>query len=193
MSIAYICEGFRTPIGRYGGALAQVRTDDLAAVPLTALREKFGRGDWESVDEVVLGCTNQAGEDNRNVARMASLLAGLPHTVAAMTVNRLCGSGMEAVAVAARAIAAGEISLAVAGGVESMSRAPMVIPMAHSAFSRNAEMYDTTIGWRFVNPQLAKKYGSASLPDTADNLAPAPHIRRCSQDTLSLRPQNRAG
>jgi len=135
MSVAYICEGFRTPIGRYGGALAQIRTDDLAAAPLAALREKFVRSDWESLDEIVLGCTNQAGEDNRNVARMASLLAGIPHTVPAMTVNRLCGSGMEAVAVAARAIAADEISLAIAGGVESMSRAPMVIPKAYSAFS----------------------------------------------------------
>src|SRR4029077_14675656 len=128
MSTAYICEGIRTPIGRYGGALAQVRTDDLAAVPIAALRQKFDRSDWESLDEIVLGCTNQAGEDNRNVARMASLLAGIPHTVPAMTVNRLCGSGMEAVAVAARAIVADEISLVIAGGVESMSRAPMVIP-----------------------------------------------------------------
>src|SRR6202047_3716492 len=162
MSTAYICEGVRTPIGRYGGALAQVRTDDLAAVPVTALRQKFDRSDWEALDEVVLGCTNQAGEDNRNVARMASLLAGIPHTVPAMTVNRLCGSGMEAVAVAARAIAAGEISLAIAGGVESMSRAPMVIPKASSAFSRTAEIYDTTIGWRLVNPEIAKRYGTAA-------------------------------
>jgi 3-oxoadipyl-CoA thiolase len=192
MSIAYICEGFRTPIGRYGGALAQVRTDDLAAVPLTALRDKFQRSDWESLDEIVLGCTNQAGEDNRNVARMASLLAGIPHAVPAMTVNRLCGSGMEAIALAARAIAADEISLAIAGGVESMSRAPMVIPKAHSAFSRNAEMYDTTIGWRFVNPQLAKKYGTASMPETAENVAAAHHIDRCSQDKFALRSQQRA-
>ncbi len=176
MSVAYICEGFRTPIGRYGGALAQIRTDDLAAVPLAALREKFVRSDWESLDEIVLGCTNQAGEDNRNVARMASLLAGIPHTVPAMTVNRLCGSGMEAIAVAARAIAADEISLAIAGGVESMSRAPMVIPKAYSAFSRTAEIYDTTIGWRFVNPELAKKYGTASMPETAENVAAAYRI-----------------
>lgn len=192
MAIAYICEGFRTPIGRYGGSLALVRTDDLAAVPLAALREKFGPSDWELLDEVVLGCTNQAGEDNRNVARMALLLAGIPHTVAAMTVNRLCGSGMEAVAVAARAIAAGEISLAIAGGVESMSRAPIVIPKAQSAFSRNAEIYDTTIGWRFINPQLAKKYGSASMPETAENVAAAHHIDRCSQDKFALRSQQRA-
>ena len=192
MSIAYICDGFRTPIGRYAGALAQVRTDDLAAVPLAALREKFPRPDWESLDEVVLGCTNQAGEDNRNVARMASLLAGIPHTVPAMTVNRLCGSGMEAIAVAARAIAAGEISLAIAGGVESMSRAPMVIPKAHSAFSRNAEIYDTTIGWRFPNPRLASKYGAASMPETAENVAAAHHIDRCSQDKFALRSQQRA-
>ena len=164
MSTAYICEGIRTPIGRYGGALAQVRTDDLAAVPIAALRQKFDRSDWESLDELVLGCTNQAGEDNRNVARMASLLAGIPHTVPAMTVNRLCGSGMEAVAVAARAIVADEISLVIAGGVESMSRAPMVIPKASAAFSRTAEIYDTTIGWRFVNPEMAKRYGTASMP-----------------------------
>lgn len=192
MAIAYICEGSRTPIGRYGGSLAQVRTDDLAAVPLAALREKFGRSDWESVDEVVLGCTNQAGEDNRNVARMASLLAGIPQTVPAVTVNRLCGSGMEAVAVAARAIAAEEISLAIAGGVESMSRAPMVIPKASSAFSRTAEIYDTTIGWRFVNPEMAKKYGTASMPETAENVAAAYHIDRCSQDQFALRSQQRA-
>jgi len=192
MSVAYICEGFRTPIGRHGGALAQIRTDDLAAAPLAALREKFVRSDWESLDEIVLGCTNQAGEDNRNVARMASLLAGIPHTVPAMTVNRLCGSGMEAVAVAARAIAADEISLAIAGGVESMSRAPMVIPKAYSAFSRTAEIYDTTIGWRFVNPELAKKYGTASMPETAENVAAAYRIDRCSQDNFALRSQQRA-
>jgi acetyl-CoA acyltransferase len=192
MSTAYICEGVRTPIGRYGGALAQVRTDDLAAVPVTALRQKFDRSDWETLDEVVLGCTNQAGEDNRNVARMASLLAGIPHTVPAMTVNRLCGSGMEAVAVAARAIAADEISLAIAGGVESMSRAPMVVPKASSAFSRTAEIYDTTIGWRFVNPEMAKRYGTASMPETAENVAAAYHVDRYSQDKFALRSQQRA-
>lgn len=172
--------------------MGQIRTDDLAAVPLTALRTKFEGSDWESLDEVVLGCTNQAGEDNRNVARMASLLAGIPHGVPAMTVNRLCGSGMEAVAVAARAISADEISLAIAGGVESMSRAPMVIPKAYSAFSRNAEIYDSTIGWRFVNPELAKKYGTASMPETAENVAAAYRIDRCSQDEFALRSQQRA-
>jgi acetyl-CoA acyltransferase len=192
MSTAYICEGVRTPIGRYGGALAQVRTDDLAAVPVTALRQKFDRSDWESLDEVVFGCTNQAGEDNRNVARMACLLAGIPHTVPAMTVNRLCGSGMEAVAVAARAIAADEISLAITGGVESMSRAPMVIPKASAAFSRTAEIYDTTIGWRFVNPEMAKRYGTASMPETAENVAAAYHVDRYSQDKFALRSQQRA-
>ena len=192
MSVAYICEGIRTPIGRYGGALAQVRTDDLAAVPLRALRENFDRSDWESLDEVVLGCTNQAGEDNRNVARMASLLAGIPHAVSAMTVNRLCGSGMEAIAVAARAIAADEISVAIAGGVESMSRAPMVMPKAYSAFSRDAEIYDTTIGWRFVNPEIANKYGTASMPETAENVAAAYGIDRCAQDKFALRSQRRA-
>src|ERR1700734_144438 len=157
MSAAFVCEGIRTPIGRYGGALAQVRTDDLAAVTLSALRQKFSKSDWESIDEVILGCVNQSGEDNRNVARMASLLAGIPHSVPAATVNRLCGSGMEAISVAARAIAAGEISLAIGGGVESMSRSPFVMPKAVAAFSRGAEIYDTTLGWRFVNPLMEKK------------------------------------
>lgn len=192
MPIAYICEGIRTPIGRYAGALSQVRTDDLAAVPLKTLRDRFGKSDWERIDEVVFGCANQAGEDNRNVARMSALLAGIPHTVPAMTVNRLCGSGMEAVAVAARAIAANELSLAIAGGVESMSRAPMVMPKAYSAFSRTAEVYDTTIGWRFVNPELARQYGAASMPETAENVAVAYQIDRCSQDKFALRSQQRA-
>jgi len=192
MAIAYICEGVRTPIGRYGGGLAQVRTDDLAAVPLAGLRQKFERSDWESLDEVVLGCANQAGEDNRNVARMALLVAGIPHSVPAVTVNRLCGSGMEAVAVAARAVTADETSLAIAGGVESMSRAPMVIPKASSAFSRIAEIYDTTIGWRFVNPEMARRYGTASMPETAENVASAYGIDRCSQDKFALRSQQRA-
>jgi len=192
MPIAYICEGIRTPIGRYAGALSQVRTDDLAAVPLKALRERFGKSDWERIDEVAFGCANQAGEDNRNVARMAALLAGVPHSVPAVTVNRLCGSGMEAVAVAARAIAADEISLAIAGGVESMSRAPMVMPKASSAFSRTAEIHDTTIGWRFVNPELARQYGTASMPETAENVAVAYHIDRCSQDKFALRSQQKA-
>jgi len=192
MANAYICEGIRTPIGRYAGALAQVRTDDLAALPLAALRRKFANGDWESLDEVIFGCTNQAGEDNRNVARMASLLAGIPHTVPAATVNRLCASGMEAVAVAARAIVAGEISLAIAGGVESMSRAPLVTPKATSAFSRQAEIYDTTLGWRFVNPLMQKKYGTASMAETAENVASVYKIDRASQDQYALRSQQRA-
>jgi len=192
MPVAYICEGIRTPIGRYGGALAQVRTDNLAAVPLRALRQRFDRSDWAEVDEVVFGCTNQAGEDNRNVARMAALLADVPYSVPAMTVNRLCGSGMEAIGVAARAIAADEIRLAIAGGVESMSRAPLVMPKAYSAFSRSAEVYDTTIGWRFVNPEMAKKYDTASMPETAENVAAAYQIDRCAQDKLAFRSQERA-
>ncbi len=192
MPTAYICEGVRTPIGRYGGALASVRTDDLAAHPLTVLRAKFGKGDWEAIDEVILGCANQAGEDNRNVARMAALLAGIPLSVPAVTVNRLCASGMEAVAVAARAIVAGEISLAIAGGVESMTRSPLVMPKASSAFSRNAEIYDTTLGWRFVNPLMRKKYGSASMAETAENVAAAYKVDRASQDCFALRSQMRA-
>jgi 3-oxoadipyl-CoA thiolase len=192
MSNAFICDGIRTPIGRYGGALSQVRTDDLAAIPLKTLREKFERSDWESVDEVIFGCANQAGEDNRNVARMASLLAGIPCSVPGATVNRLCGSGMEAVSVAARAIAAGEISLAIAGGVESMSRAPLVIPKAASAFSRTAEIYDTTLGWRFVNPLLVKMFGTASMPETAENVAEKYRVDRASQDCFALRSQQKA-
>jgi len=192
MSTAFICEGIRTPIGRYGGALSQVRTDDLAAIPLRTLREQFGKSDWESVDEVLFGCANQSGEDNRNVARMASLLAGIPHTVPGATVNRLCGSGMEAVSMAARAIVAGEISLAIAGGVESMSRAPFVIPKAESAFSRAPEIYDTTIGWRFVNPLMVKMYGTASMPETAENVAEKYKIDRAAQDCFALRSQQKA-
>jgi len=192
MSNAFICDGIRTPIGRYGGALSQVRTDDLAAIPLKTLREKFERSDWESVDEVIFGCANQAGEDNRNVARMASLLAGIPCSVPGATVNRLCGSGMEAVSVAARAIAAGEISLAITGGVESMSRAPLVIPKAASAFSRTAEIYDTTLGWRFVNPLMVKMYGTASMPETAENVAEKYRVDRASQDCFALRSQQKA-
>jgi len=192
MPNAFICEGIRTPIGRFGGALAHVRTDDLAATPLMALREQFGKSDWESVDEVIFGCANQSGEDNRNVARMGSLLAGVPCSVPGATVNRLCGSGMEAVSVAARGIIAGEISLAIAGGVESMSRAPFVIPKAASAFSRTAEMYDTTIGWRFVNPRMAKMYGTASMPETAENVAEKYKIDRAAQDCFALRSQLKA-
>ena len=192
MGTAFICEGVRTPIGRYGGALSAVRTDDLAAHPLVALRHRFEQSDWETVDEVLLGCVNQAGEDNRNVARMASLLAGIPHQVPAATVNRLCASGMEAVAVVARAITIGEISLAVAGGVESMSRAPLVMPKATSAFSRNAEIYDSTMGWRFVNPLMEKTYGIASMPETAENVAEVYGIDRASQDRFAFRSQKRA-
>ncbi|MGD0908424.1 MAG: 3-oxoadipyl-CoA thiolase [Candidatus Acidiferrales bacterium] len=192
MPTAFICEGIRTPIGRYGGVLSGVRTDDLAAIPLKTLREKFEKSDWGSVDEVIFGCANQAGEDNRNVARMASLLAGLPFTVPGVTVNRLCGSGMEAVSVAARGIAAGEISLAIAGGVESMSRSPFVMPKATSAFSRTAEIYDTTIGWRFPNPQMIKMYGNTSLPETGENVAEKYNVDRKSQDCFALRSQQKA-
>src|SRR5439155_23125170 len=158
MTTAYICQGVRSPIGRYGGALAMVRTDDLAAHPLIALRNQFPNSDWESIDEVVFGNANQAGEDNRNVARMALLLAGIPHSVPGVTVNRLCASGLEAVAVVSRSIAAGEISLPIAGGAESMSRAPMVMPKATAAFSRTAEMYDAALGWRFINPVMQENY-----------------------------------
>jgi acetyl-CoA acyltransferase len=192
MPAAFICEGVRTPIGRYGGGLAQVRTDDLAAIPLKALRDQFQNSDWESLDEVIFGCANQAGEDNRNVARMALLLGGMSVSIPAMTVNRLCGSGMEAVTVAARAIAAGEISLAIAGGVESMSRAPFVMPKAATPFSRTAEIYDTTIGWRFPNPQMLKLYGNASMPETAENVAEKYKVDRAAQDCFALRSQMKA-
>ncbi len=191
MAVPYVCEGLRTPIGRYGGALAPVRTDDLAAVPLSALLKQFPDSDWASIDEVVLGCVNQAGEDNRNVARMASLIAGIPHTVPGVSVNRLCASGMEAVAVAARAIVADEIGLAIAGGVESMSRSPFVMPKSSSAFSRNAEIYDTTLGWRFINPIIQKTYGTDSMGETAENVAEAYKIDRSSQDRFALRSQER--
>lgn len=192
MASAFICEGIRTPIGRYGGALSQVRTDDLAAIPLKALRERFPKADWESLDEVIFGCTNQAGEDNRNVARMALLLSGIPFTVPGMTVNRLCGSGMEAVVVAARAISAGEIALAISGGVESMSRCPFVMPKAGTAFSRNTEIYDSTIGWRFPNPRMVELYGNASMPETAENVAEKYKIDRSAQDCFALRSQQKA-
>src|SRR5580692_5086359 len=192
MATVYICDGVRTPIGRYGGSLAAVRADDLAAHPLSVLRSKFASSDWESIDEVVLGCVNQAGEDNRNVARMAALLAGIPYSVPATTVNRLCASGMEAVSVAARAIAAGEISLAVAGGVESMSRAPLVMPKAATAFSRTTEIYDTTIGWRFPNPRMIELYGNASMPETAENVAEKYKVDRAAQDCFALRSQQKA-
>jgi acetyl-CoA acyltransferase len=193
MSEAYICDYIRTPIGRFGGALAGVRADDLAAIPLKALTERNPKVDWEAVDEVILGCANQAGEDNRNVARMALLLAGLPESVPGTTMNRLCGSGMDAIMAAARAIRAGEIELAIAGGVESMSRAPFVLPKAESAFSRHGEIHDTTIGWRFVNPLMKAQYGIDSMTDTAENVATDFSIARADQDAFALRSQARAG
>jgi 3-oxoadipyl-CoA thiolase len=192
MTNVYVCEAVRTPIGRYGGALSMVRTDDLAAHPLNALHNKFPTADWETIDEVILGCVNQAGEDNRNVARMASLLAGIPHQVPAMTVNRLCASGMEAVAVACRAITMGEISLAIAGGVESMSRSPFVMPKATSAFSRTAEIYDSTLGWRFVNPKMQQAYGTDSMAETGENVAISHGVDRESQDKFALASQQKA-
>ena len=191
MSHAYICQGVRTPIGRYAGALAMVRTDDLAAHPLITLKTRFPQLDWERIDEVLLGCVTQAGEDNRNVARMALLLAGYPSSVPGVTINRLCASGMEAVASAARSIGVDEISLAVAGGVESMSRAPLVIPKATSAFSRNAEIFDTTLGWRFVNPVMEKKYGTDSMAETGENVAEAHAVSRESQDRFAFASQQK--
>jgi acetyl-CoA acyltransferase len=192
MPEAFICAYRRTPIGRFGGALSSVRADDLAAIPLRALLAENPGVDWEAVDDVILGCANQAGEDNRNVARMSLLLAGLPVGVSATTINRLCGSGMDAVITAARAIGAGEGELYVAGGVESMSRAPFVMPKAETAFSRNAEIYDTTIGWRFVNPLLKQQYGVDSMPETGENVAADYHISRADQDAFALRSQQRA-
>lgn len=193
MSEAYICDYIRTPIGRFGGVLAGVRADDLAAIPLNALMKRNAKVDWDAVDEVILGCANQAGEDNRNVARMALLLAGLPQGVPGTTINRLCGSGMDAIIAAARAIRAGEIELAIAGGVESMSRAPFVLPKAESAFSRHGEIHDTTIGWRFVNPLMKAQYGIDSMPETAENVAAEFGISRSDQDAFSVRSQIRAG
>ena len=193
MRPVYICDAVRTPIGRYGGALAGIRTDDLAAVPLRALLERNPGLDAARIDEVLYGCANQAGEDNRNVARMALLLSGVPASVPGVTLNRLCASGLDAVGTAARAIGAGEMELAVAGGVESMSRAPFVMGKADSAFSRNAEIYDTTIGWRFVNPLLKAQYGVDSMPETAENVAGDFTVSRADQDAFALRSQQRAG
>ena len=193
MEEAFICDGIRTPIGRYGGALAGVRTDDLAALPIKTLMERNSRVDWETVNDVILGCANQAGEDNRNVARMAALLSGLPQTVPGATVNRLCGSGLDAVGIAARAIKSGEQNLVIAGGVESMSRAPFVMGKATSAFSRNAETFDTTIGWRFVNKLMLEQYGTDSMPETAENLAAEFNISREDQDAFAWRSQQKAG
>ncbi|MEP4766746.1 MAG: 3-oxoadipyl-CoA thiolase [Roseibium sp.] len=192
MKQAFICDYIRTPIGRYGGALSSVRADDLGAVPIEALMERNADTDWSQLGDVFYGCANQAGEDNRNVARMSALLAGLPDAVPGLTLNRLCGSGMDAVISAARAIKSGEIDLAIAGGVESMSRAPFVMPKAGSAFSRNAEIHDTTIGWRFVNPLLKSQYGIDSMPETAENVAEDFGISRADQDAFALRSQQRA-
>ena len=189
----FICDAVRTPIGRYGGALSTVRADDLAAAPLAALRARHPKADWERLDDVILGCANQAGEDNRNVARMAALLAGLPASVSGATVNRLCGSGMEAVAIAARSIKAGEGTFYVAGGVESMSRAPFVMPKAETGFSRDAAIYDTTIGWRFINPALHDLYGTDALGETAENVAADCGVSRADQDAFAWRSQQRAG
>ena len=192
MSEAFICDGVRTPIGRYGGALSSVRTDDLAAKPIKALMERNADVDWDAVEDVVYGCANQAGEDNRNVARMAALLAGLPTSVPGSTLNRLCGSGMDAIAYAARAIKSDEMGLALAGGVESMSRAPFVMGKATTAFSRAADVFDTTIGWRFVNPAMKKQYGIDSMPETAENVAEEFQISREDQDRFAIASQNKA-
>ena len=189
---AFLCDSIRTPFGRYGGALAAMRTDDLAAAPIAALVRRNAKTDWEAVDDVVYGCANQAGEDNRNVARMALLLAGLPASVAGTTVNRLCGSSLDAIAIAARAIKAGEQSLVIAGGVESMSRAPFVLGKAAEAFSRSAKIEDTTIGWRFVNPLMKARHGIDSMPETAENVAAEFGIARADQDAFALRSQERA-
>ncbi len=192
MTDAYICAYVRTPIGRFGGALSSMRADDLGAVPLKALMERHPSLDFAAVDEVIYGCANQAGEDNRNVARMSLLLAGLPDSVPGTTVNRLCGSGMDALIIAARAIKAGEAELVIAGGVESMSRAPFVMPKAETAFSRQAEIHDTTIGWRFVNPLMKAQYGVDSMPETGENVAEDFGISREDQDAFALRSQNKA-
>jgi acetyl-CoA acyltransferase len=192
MNEVFICDAVRTPIGRYGGALAAVRPDDLAAIPMAALLQRNPALDPAAVEEVLLGCANQAGEDNRNVARMATLLAGLPVAVPAATLNRLCGSGLDAVASLARQIAVGEAEVGIAGGVESMSRAPFVLPKADSAYSRSAEIYDTTMGWRFINARLQARYGSDSMPETGENVAAQYQIARADQDRFALRSQQRA-
>jgi 3-oxoadipyl-CoA thiolase len=190
---AFICDAVRTPIGRYGGALAKVRADDLAAIPLKALIKRNAKVDWEKVEEVYFGCANQAGEDNRNVARMALLLAGLPVNVPGVTLNRLCASGLEAVGSAARAIRAGEMELAIAGGVESMTRAPFVQGKATEAFSRSAEIFDTTIGWRFINPLMKQQYGVDSMPETGENVAADYQVSRADQDAFAVRSQQKTG
>ncbi|CAD6541203.1 Beta-ketoadipyl-CoA thiolase [Paraburkholderia hiiakae] len=192
MTEAFICDAIRTPIGRYAGALAQVRADDLGAVPLKALMERNKDVDWTAIDDVIYGCANQAGEDNRNVARMSSLLASLPQAVPGSTVNRLCGSGMDAVGIAARALKSGETGLMIAGGVESMSRAPFVMGKAASAFARDAAIYDTTIGWRFVNPLMKQQYGVDSMPETGENVAVDYNVSRADQDAFAVRSQQKA-
>ncbi|KKX33302.1 3-oxoadipyl-CoA thiolase [Rhizobium sp. LC145] len=192
MTEAYICDYIRTPIGRFGGSLSSVRADDLGAIPIKALMERNAKVDWEAIEDVIFGCANQAGEDNRNVARMSLLLAGLPVSVTGTTINRLCGSGMDAVITAARTIKSGEAELMIAGGVESMSRAPFVMPKAETAFSRNAEIYDTTIGWRFINPLMKKQYGVDSMPETGENVAEDFKVSREDQDEFALRSQAKA-
>ena len=191
MTEAFICDAVRTPIGRYGGALASIRADDLAAIPIKALMDRNPSVDWSELDDIILGCANQAGEDNRNLARMAGLLAGLPDSSGGVTLNRLCGSGLDAVAMAARAIRGGESDLIIAGGSESMSRAPFVLPKAESAFDRRAEIYDTTIGWRFVNPKMRDAYGDDTMPSTAENVAQEFRVTREDQDAFALRSQQR--
>ncbi|MEQ1518553.1 MAG: 3-oxoadipyl-CoA thiolase [Usitatibacteraceae bacterium] len=192
MPSAFICDAVRTPFGRYAGALSMVRTDDLAAAPLRALMERNAKVEWQTLDDVIYGCANQAGEDNRNVGRMALLLAGLPQEVPGSTINRLCGSSMDAISIAARAIASGEVSMVIAGGVESMSRAPFVMGKADSAFSRSARLEDTTMGWRFINPLMKAQYGIDSMPETAENVAAQFHISRADQDAFAHRSQLRA-
>src|SRR5476651_538847 len=193
MGDVFVCDAVRTPIGRFGGSLAKVRADDLAAVPIKALMARHPRLDWAAVDEVYFGCANQAGEDNRNVARMALLLAGLPESIPGLTLNRLCASGLDAVGAAGRAIRAGEIDLAIAGGVESMTRAPFVMGKAPEAFSRSADIYDTTIGWRFINPLMKAQYGVDAMPETGENVAEEFQVSRADQDAFAIRSQQRAG
>ncbi|KQY43628.1 MULTISPECIES: 3-oxoadipyl-CoA thiolase [Rhizobium/Agrobacterium group] len=192
MAEAYICDYIRTPIGRFGGSLSSVRADDLGAIPLKALMQRNASVDWQAVDDVIFGCANQAGEDNRNIARMSLLLSGMPLDVSGTTINRLCGSGMDAVITAARAIRAGEAELMIAGGVESMSRAPFVMPKAETAFSRAAEIHDTTIGWRFINPLMKKQYGVDSMPETGEKVAEDYKVSRADQDAFALHSQNKA-
>src|SRR5438874_7345919 len=192
MTEAYICDYVRTPIGRYAGALSAIRADDLAAIPIKALIDRNPGADWSELDDVILGCANQAGEDNRNLARMAALLAGLPDSSGGVTLNRLCGSGLDALATAARAIRGGEADLIIAGGSESMSRAPFVMPKAMQPFDRNAEIYDTTIGWRFVNPKMKSAYGDDTMPSTGENVAQDFQVSRADQDAFALRSQERA-